>query len=73
MGLKQLCYILFPQYGGMRGPMHTTGHHGEWQIQVSGKHSTHKESIRRRLHCYYQNQRFFARYETYTKLHGGDF
>lgn len=37
---------LSPQHGGVRGPLHPPGHHGEWAAQVSRQHSAPEEQVR---------------------------
>ena len=34
-----------PQYGGVWGFVYTSGHHGQWTVQVSGQYSTPQEQV----------------------------
>lgn len=38
--------VVFHQYGGVRGPLHSTGHHGQWDLQVSGYHPASQIQVR---------------------------
>lgn len=38
--------VVFHQYGGVRGPLHSTGHHGQWNLQVSGYHPASQIQVR---------------------------